>query len=371
MKGNESSILTSLNYIYSNESKQQNKEEGHDTINNYFPNNPNINEINSDNKEKEEEELDDFDNLRYKDEFTNSNLQKQEGDSVDASKKAPFKFSIDLPNVPKQRLHEYLNDDLLNALEVSPSIPYVNNGIQNTKVNENDKINNNNINANSLFGFSLYPINVDNFSNNNNLSDFNIHQNQPNIQMVNTGIINNNNKNNNNNKINNINNVNIKNAYNFNNINNYNINNEINGKFILDNQSYMPIQMRNNDQNIKKDLNNGNNINKYQKNKDEKNKNKFDGKKNAKKEGKLKKKFEVRVGDWNCSKCSNLNFAFRSKCNRCGLPKEISEKSREIIPQEMNANQNINYQMMGSFNQNNVYLNNRNEINDLKFYHNK
>ena len=28
-----------------------------------------------------------------------------------------IKFSIDLPNAPKQRLHEYLNNDLINALE--------------------------------------------------------------------------------------------------------------------------------------------------------------------------------------------------------------------------------------------------------------
>lgn len=26
-------------------------------------------------------------------------------------------------------------------------------------------------------------------------------------------------------------------------------------------------------------------------------------------------------GDWNCAKCTNLNFAFRSICNRCGVQK--------------------------------------------------
>ena len=29
-------------------------------------------------------------------------------------------------------------------------------------------------------------------------------------------------------------------------------------------------------------------------------------------------------GDWNCAKCTNLNFAFRSICNRCGVQKADS-----------------------------------------------
>ena len=64
---------------------------------------------------------------------------------------------------------------------------------------------------------------------------------------------------------------------------------------------------------------------------------------NSKKEGKMKKPFEVRIGDWTCSKCNNLNFSFRNKCNRCGIPKEESEKYQgELMNQEM-VNQNINF----------------------------
>jgi hypothetical protein len=180
------------------------------------------------------------------------------------------------------------------------------------------------------------------------------------------------------NNINNMNNINIINTYNLNNINNYNNNynnnNMINSNLNLDNQPiYIPPQMRNNDQKMKMEKNNGNNNNKYQSNRDEKNKNKYEGKKNLKKDGKSKKPFEVRAGDWNCTKCSNLNFSFRSKCNRCGLPKEMSEQGRDIPPEMIynQNNQNINYQMMGNINPNYAYLNNRNDINEMQYYQNK
>ena len=38
-----------------------------------------------------------------------------------------------------------------------------------------------------------------------------------------------------------------------------------------------------------------------------------------------KKTFAKRKGDWICIQCQNLNFAFRTRCNRCGLDKSISE----------------------------------------------
>ena len=42
-----------------------------------------------------------------------------------------------------------------------------------------------------------------------------------------------------------------------------------------------------------------------------------------------KKNFEERKGDWFCSYCNNLNFAFRTKCNRCKALK--SEAVKKII----------------------------------------
>lgn len=42
-----------------------------------------------------------------------------------------------------------------------------------------------------------------------------------------------------------------------------------------------------------------------------------------------KKQIIERIGDWVCIKCKNLNFSFRSMCNRCELTKQESEKMFE------------------------------------------
>lgn len=46
------------------------------------------------------------------------------------------------------------------------------------------------------------------------------------------------------------------------------------------------------------------------------------GEKGNKKMNKNKKHFVGRPGDWICYNCQNLNFAFRTNCNRCNLPKK-------------------------------------------------
>ena len=101
----------------------------------------NTNQQSNQNKEKEIEDMDGTDNLRFKDNINNNYLNtflNQRLDSCDSA--AQYKFSIDLPNAPKQKLHEYLNDDLLNALEYSPNIPNLNNGIPNNQktINKNN-----------------------------------------------------------------------------------------------------------------------------------------------------------------------------------------------------------------------------------------
>jgi hypothetical protein len=69
------------------------------------------------------------------------------------------------------------------------------------------------------------------------------------------------------------------------------------------------------------------------------------------------KDFKVRFGDWICPKCENLNFAFRTKCNRCGLSKEKTEN---------NNNCNDNNQIQGENNMDQhrpIMLNNINRCN--------
>ena len=98
---------------------------------------------------------------------------------------------------------------------------------------------------------------------------------------------------------------------------------------------------------------NNNNNNNILNKEDLKQKNKFDVNKrhhnsmkynntNNKENNKNKKAFEVRLGDWTCSKCSNLNFAFRNKCNRCGMLKTVSEQQKMNIISQLNLN---NYPM--------------------------
>lgn len=41
---------------------------------------------------------------------------------------------------------------------------------------------------------------------------------------------------------------------------------------------------------------------------------------------------QPRAGDWKCVICSNINFAFRSECNRCGLiSKEQNDHHNTMI----------------------------------------
>ena len=58
--------------------------------------------------------------------------------------------------------------------------------------------------------------------------------------------------------------------------------------------------------------------------------------KNKKEERRKKKNnFVKREGDWICYKCKNLNFAFRSICNKCKLPKKESENQLFDLGKEL------------------------------------
>lgn len=65
-------------------------------------------------------------------------------------------------------------------------------------------------------------------------------------------------------------------------------------------------------------------------------------------EEKTKLPLEIRVGDWICLYCNNLNFSFRIKCNRCGL-------LRKSIRHLLKKNYFNKYQYMTNNNYNNSF----------------
>jgi hypothetical protein len=88
-----------------------------------------------------------------------------------------------------------------------------------------------------------------------------------------------------------------------------------------------------------------------------------------------------RHGDWICPYCENLNFAFRNKCNRCGLSKGHSEQNNNnhlhINDNNFGSNRpillnniNINYIFNSIFPINNInIINNPIVINNINNYY--
>jgi len=87
---------------------------------------------------------------------------------------------------------------------------------------------------------------------------------------------------------------------------------------------------------------------------------------NLKQKKKEKKNFIKKNGDWKCPYCFNINFAFRSSCNRCRLSKQVkltfSQNGNNNMQNINNIiNNNMNFQM-NKIIQNNL-LNNQNNNN--------
>ena len=226
----------------------------------------NINQISEKNENLKQEinhtdnEKGQYENLKFNSKLI---LDVNEIQSRKDSETPQIKFSIDLPNAPKQRLHEYLNNDLLNALDnnmSNPSTPLLNqnNPLQNPQLN-----------------------------NINNIPQISLNDDSNKIQFQNT-----------------------------------NINNNINTNNMFNQQLQMNLL------NHKNLLNHITGNNKIQQ-------------QHMKEKG--KKPFEIREGDWTCFYCNNLNFAFRTKCNRCGLAKEDSIKkyNMKMLQNMYNNQQNI------------------------------
>lgn len=425
----------------------------------------------SDDEEDEEEK----ESLKFDQKFINDIDIDEQKKSFDIIKS---KYSIDLPDVSKKKIHQYLNDDLINDLEGSPNITTVkkNNESSNTDnyvvvIDNNNNLEDNDENEDDLqiqqtfqenlkkfagdkheqslfYGFGDSPDKEnkeeeeeeavmdiqDDDSNFNNY--FGEHRKIEDIPVYHPSKKENINKNISNNNNNNLNNSNANN----NNLNNTNVSqqtmstsnsrgsfsNKNNNKFLnlspktittvqtnlspKPNTGYQPNlsppflpvrlspKVNNNSytQNLSpKPLNNSNNtpqknmnpmtqyqnyniqmniqnnmnviptnINNYQNNQLIINNPlmvksiKYVPSKKAK--DTKKKPFEIREGDWTCMECNNLNFAFRTKCNRCGLSKDASinkcyEVQKNIINQNINNNMNNNIRYnVGQAQQNNM-----------------
>ena len=208
------------------------------------------------------------------------------------------KGSVDLTN----SMNFIKKEDLISN-KCMINNPNTNNNDLNYYINSeaNYKLNNNNIdidynNSNNIINEN----NIDNMTNDNNFNDNHFNDNKLNYNELNQIDID----------------MNIIN----NNIDKYNYMNVPYSQY-MDYYNFMPESFINSKFNIGDEINNinYNNKNKYKnrKNKRDKNKLKNDVNYNKKRDNLL----AVRDGDWLCQFCLNLNFSFRTFCNRCKAPK--------------------------------------------------
>ena len=275
----------------------------------YIPKNKiikNENEISKTNFSDNEDISEDseyINNLKYKNIFisdvdssSNNNISRTNSITDNNANQNNFKFSIDLPNVSKSRLHEYLNNDLIESLEkISPEISRkeTKKEVPNFQLSEPESENNNkNQDEENEKENYINFLNAKNNNNNNNLNSLNQNNFLNNLNQFNNNLF-------------------------FNNL-------QIDNNGIIKNNTFM--------NNIENNNNNNNNNN--------------------------KKIFKIREGDWNCFNCNNLNFSFRTKCNRCGMTKIISMKKFNKLNYQQNPILNNNYFNKYVYNQ---------EINNINF----
>ena len=257
--------------------------------------------------------------------FITENSTETKNNNKKKSKEEGFenKISIDLSDVNNKKLHNYLNEDLIDALDKSLDDPIIDNQyVSDFSHNENDTnySQNNLSHDNDMFNnyphmnnnYQLFTQNISLNSIHNSISFFP----KANKKKEEININNNNIKKNENNKEDK--NRNIKKLVDY-----FGTSNP------LDAPVYIPQKFKSLKFNQKKN----------QIDIGYKNFNNSEITETDKKEEKCKKPFEIREGDWTCEFCYNLNFAFRTKCNRCGLIKDFLKMKSNLC---INSNDNLN-----------------------------
>ena len=278
------------------------------------------------------------------------------------------KSSIDL-NLTEKNLHDFLNKDLIKALDNDSDASNEidddsNSNSAKAYIGENSEFTSN---ASSPEPNIRLPKNVKNIDMNLNVEkDFSI-DNKNNINNISENVDNLNNKNfNNNNITNNFNNGNINNIIidNIDYIKDKNIN-------ILNDPRFTPL-------NLPKKMNNKIEERKQEQEREENNEHKILEKKKTRKNNILRNKFdddvepkimlsmvnneertklplEIRAGDWICLYCNNFNFSFRIKCNRCGLLRKSTDC---LLKQKYNNRNKYQYMNYNDYNDGyNPYIN--------------
>ena len=317
-----------------------------------------------------------------KNDFNNEDIFFKQKEAIDPYNLDNKNSSIDL-NLTEKNLHEFLNDDLIKALEDEDLIEPQENGdlsdssSSNAYISVNSECTTKPCSPEPNIKFSNKDtkdlnMKLNENSSNQEFKDFNVNKNSENV--------------------NNNSNINMeqekKNVNNENNINKINNNkekvkegnNNINFKDkieMLNDPSFAPLfilpekmdNLMGESKEIKKKEFRKEKMEIKKEKKNSSLKNKFDDNVEPtimlsmiNTEEKTKLPSEIRVGDWICLYCNNLNFSFRIKCNRCGL---LRKSSTHLLKKKFHKNK---YQCMWDYNNNEgeIYFN-HNNIYDLNY----
>lgn len=335
-------------------------------------------------KEEEKNRLEDLsnlDNIKYDKLFVYGNDEENEEIQIEnqdekGRDKSNHKFSLDMMDESNQKLHDFLNGDLIKAIEICPGFPCEKSNLseKSTKINDTNSFDSHNFSLHT--SLKIKPIIEEDIHQNQNtfFLQSNIEHNS--ISFFSPG----NSKNKNSAKVKNqpINNGTVKEdtkeKYNepFKENETLKLKDSIDEKNLLDVRAFIPEKICNQEsQNSQKEGNEKDNSFKQQHKIRNFPRNKFDDSikttlsiQNTKRSEKTKMPTEIRTGDWICLYCYNFNFSFRIKCNRCGLFRRSSLQRADMEEFKMKGfNGPKNYDL----NNNDYY---QYKSNDKQFYSN-